>query len=176
MKQETPIIFLLQYSQCFRSYETENKTGLCNAIKPSQSAPSIVQILEMETCACLINHQECTLQAALQTLTAEKYAIKKPQGMQAVCSARPTREPTLQFQWKSWTICADLFELESRCGGSHFKRKGMYRKREKGWGKNCRFWEVLFEVQSAVTGLHSYYCGLRWNEKWKTAHAWQGFR
>lgn len=81
MKQKKLINFLLQYTRCFRSYETENKTGLCNAVKPSHCAHSIVQILEMETCACLINHQECTLRAPLQTLTAEKYAIKKPQGM-----------------------------------------------------------------------------------------------
>lgn len=80
--QETPINFLLQYNQCFRSYETENKTGLFNTIKLSHCAYSIiVQKPEMETWACLINHQECTLREPLQTLTAEKYAIKNPQGM-----------------------------------------------------------------------------------------------
>ena len=65
-----------------------------------------VHMLRMETCACLINYQECTLWVPLQNLSAENYAIKKPQGMRAVCSPCPTSVPVLQFQRKSQTICA----------------------------------------------------------------------
>lgn len=52
---------------------------------------------------------------------------------------------------------------------SNFKRKGMCRNREKGWRKNCLFWEIVFELQSTVTVLHSYYCSswlkLNWEMK-----------
>lgn len=77
-----------------------------------------VQMLRMETCACLINYQECTLRVPLQDLSAENYAIKKPQGMRAVCSPCPTSVPVLQFQRKSQTICAQ-------------KGKGMCKKKKK---------------------------------------------
>lgn len=81
-----------------------------------------VQMLRMETCACLINYQECTLRVPLQDLSAENYAIKKPQGMRAVCSPCPTSVPVLQFQRKSQTICAQ-------------KGKGMCKKKKKTGGE-----------------------------------------
>lgn len=137
--------------QSFYSYEPENKTGLYS----SQHHPTVhallswhVQILQMETCTCLINYQECTLRVALQNLSAEKYAIKKPQGMWAVCSPCSTGVPMLRFQGKSQTICADLFELESWCGGRGIsKGKGC---RKKGWRKNCLSGETVFELQSSI--------------------------
>lgn len=110
IQKKTTMYFQLQlFHQWFHSYETENKTRLCN----TRHYPAVhamlswhVQILQMETRACLINYQECTLRAPLQNLSAEKYAIMKPQGMQAVCSPCPTSVPTLQFQGESQTICA----------------------------------------------------------------------
>lgn len=42
------------------------------------------QKLHMETWACFVNRQEFTLWEFLQTLTADKYAIKTPQGVWAV--------------------------------------------------------------------------------------------
>lgn len=124
-------------------HETENKTQLCN----TQQHPAVhtllswhTQTLQMETCACLINYQECTLPISLQNLSAEKYAIKKPQGMLAVCSPCPTSMPTLWFQGKSQTICADLFELESQHGaGANSKAKARVKMGRKGGGKTS-FW------------------------------------
>lgn len=162
--------FLLHpFPQCFHSYETENKTGLCN----TQHHPTVhallswhVQILQMETCACLINYKECTLRIPLQNLSAEKYAIKKPQGMWAVCSPCPTSVPTLQFQGKSQTICADLFELESWRGGRVIsKGKGSVKMGRKGGGKTVFFGETVFEPQSSCTVLYSHCHSwwLKWN-------------
>lgn len=151
------ILCYTQFPQCFHSYETENKTGLYN----TQHHPTVhallswhVQILQMETCACLINYQECTLRVALQNLSAEKYAIKKPQGMWAVCSPCSTSVPTLQFQGKSQTICAGLFGLESWCGGRGIsKGKGCEKKRERVEEKLSFWGETVFELQSSVYWL-----------------------
>ena len=147
--------FLLHpFPQCFHSYETENNTGLCN----TQHHPTVhallswhVQILQMETCACLINYKECTLRIPLQNLSAEKYAIKKPQGMWAVCSPCPTSVPTLQFQGKSQTICADLFELESWRGGRVIsKGKGSVKMGRKGGGKTVFLVKQSLNLRAVV--------------------------
>ena len=54
--------------------------------------------------------------------------------MWAVCSPCPTGVPTLRFQGKGQTICADLFELASRCGGRRIsKGRGCVQMGRKGW-------------------------------------------
>lgn len=83
--------------QCFHCWITQNKTRLNitpyftnkHALLPWQ-----VQILQMETHSCLINYKECTLLAPLQR-SAEKYAVKKPQGMWTVCSSLSLRTSIL---------------------------------------------------------------------------------
>lgn len=94
-----PINVLLHpFPQCFHGYETENKTGLCNTPNHRTVHAQLswhVQIVQMETCTWPINYQECTLRVALQNPSAEKCAIKKPQGMRAVCSPCPASAPTL---------------------------------------------------------------------------------
>lgn len=57
-----------------------------------------VQIVQMETCICSINCQECSLRVALQNPSAEKYGVKKPQGMRAVCSPCSASVSVLHFQ------------------------------------------------------------------------------
>lgn len=125
-----------------------------------------IQFLQMETCACLINYQECPLPISPQNLSAEKHAIKKPQGMLAVCSLCPTSVPTLRFQGKSQTICADLFELESLHRDRVIsKGRGCVKMGRKGGGKIAFCGEMVFKLQRNGAVLHSYsYSSLtQWN-------------
>lgn len=96
------LFFFHRFPQGSHSYETENKTWPCDTPNQRFSTHTKislhVQIVQMETCICSINCRECSRRVAFQNPSAEKYGVKKPQGMQAVCSPCSASVSVLHFQ------------------------------------------------------------------------------
>lgn len=66
----------IRFLRGFHSYETENKTRPCDTPDQSSAHTKIslhVQIVQMETCICSINYQECSLHTPLQNPSVEKH-------------------------------------------------------------------------------------------------------